>query len=95
MSQHVRRFGLIVYTHRGLPTLADLACMPPPLTSPCACTPSAAWKTRANARYGATAPAEGRLYLGLVESTSGGKAQVRVGEKIYPLPSAARTPRIV
>ncbi|MBN2576641.1 MAG: PBP1A family penicillin-binding protein [Deltaproteobacteria bacterium] len=46
------------------------------------------FRRRASARYGAAPPAEGRLYLGLVESTGGGKAQVRVGEKIYPLPSA-------
>lgn len=46
------------------------------------------FRRRAAARYGATPPAEGRLYLGLVESTSGGKAFVRVGEKVYPLPSS-------
>jgi penicillin-binding protein 1A len=47
------------------------------------------FRRRASARYGTAAPVEGRLYLGLVESTAGGKAQVRVGEKIYPLPSAS------
>jgi penicillin-binding protein 1A len=46
------------------------------------------FRRRASARYGASSPIEGRLYLGLVESTGGGKAQVRVGEKVYPLPSA-------
>jgi penicillin-binding protein 1A len=46
------------------------------------------FRRRASARYGTGAPSEGRLYLGLVENTSGGKAQVRVGEKMYPLPSA-------
>ena len=46
------------------------------------------FRHRASARYGSAPPVEGRLYLGLVESTSGGKAQVRVGGKIYPLPSA-------
>jgi penicillin-binding protein 1A len=46
------------------------------------------FRRRAAARYGATPPAEGQLYLGLVESTSGGKAFVRVGEKTYPLPSS-------
>jgi len=45
-------------------------------------------RRREAARYGAAAPAEGRLYLGLVESIGGGKAYVRVGEKIYPLPSS-------
>ena len=46
------------------------------------------FRRRASARYGAAPPAEGRLYLGLVESAGGGKAQVRVGDKLYPLPSA-------
>jgi penicillin-binding protein 1A len=47
------------------------------------------FRRRASARYGASRPVEGRLYLGLVESTSGGKgAQVRVGEKTYLLPSS-------
>ena len=45
-------------------------------------------RRRASARYGTATPSEGRLYLGLVESTSGGKVQVRVGDKLYPLPSA-------
>jgi len=44
------------------------------------------FRRRASARYGATTPVEDRLYLGLVESTGSGKAQVRVGDKIYPLP---------
>jgi penicillin-binding protein 1A len=46
------------------------------------------FRRRASVRYGAAPPAESRLYLGLVESAGGGKAQVRVGSKIYPLPSA-------
>jgi penicillin-binding protein 1A len=46
------------------------------------------FRQRAAARYGAERPEEGRLYLGLVESTEGGRAQVRVGENIYPLPSS-------
>lgn len=46
------------------------------------------FRQRAVARYGAAAPVEGRQYLGLVESANGGKAMVRVGGKIYPLPSA-------
>jgi len=45
------------------------------------------FRRRAAARYGSAPPSEGRLYLGLVESTEG-KAQVRVGTKTYPLPSA-------
>jgi penicillin-binding protein 1A len=49
---------------------------------------AAEFRQRAQTRYGATPPAEGRLYLGLVESTPGDKAQVRVGEKVYPLPSS-------
>jgi penicillin-binding protein 1A len=46
------------------------------------------FRRRAAARYGDAAPEEGRLYLGLVESTEGGKARVRVGAKLYPLPPA-------
>jgi penicillin-binding protein 1A len=45
-------------------------------------------RRRARARYGAKPPAEDRLYLGLVEGMDGGKALVRVGEKVYPLPPA-------
>jgi penicillin-binding protein 1A len=41
---------------------------------------------RADARYGADAPAEGRLYLGIVESTSKTGARVRVGKGSYTLP---------
>ena len=44
------------------------------------------FRRRAAARYGSAPPVEGRLYLGLVESTDGGKTRVRVGTKIYPLP---------
>jgi penicillin-binding protein 1A len=46
------------------------------------------FRRRASVRYGAAPPAESRLYLGLVESAGGGKAQVLVGDKIYPLPAA-------
>jgi penicillin-binding protein 1A len=46
------------------------------------------FRRRSSARYGSAPPAEGRLYLGLVESAGGGKAQVRVGAKTYPLPSS-------
>lgn len=45
------------------------------------------FRRRASARYGSATPVEGTYYLGLVEGTSGGKADVRVGDKIYPLPS--------
>jgi penicillin-binding protein 1A len=49
----------------------------------------AEFRRRVAARYGADAPAEGRLYLGLVEGTTAqGDARVRVGEHVYPLPSA-------
>jgi penicillin-binding protein 1A len=46
------------------------------------------FRRRAAQRYGAEPPVEGRLYLGLVEASAGSGAQVRVGEKIYLLPSA-------
>jgi penicillin-binding protein 1A len=46
------------------------------------------FRRRSAQRYGAEPLAEDRLYLGLVESTTGLGVQVRVGEKIYPLPSA-------
>ncbi len=46
------------------------------------------FRRRAAQRYGAEPPAEDRLYLGLVEASTGSGAQVRVGEKIYLLPSA-------
>jgi penicillin-binding protein 1A len=46
------------------------------------------FRRRAAQRYGAEPPVENRLYLGLVESSTSSGAQVRVGEKIYPLPSA-------
>ncbi len=45
------------------------------------------FRRRATQRYGAEPLLEDRVYLGLVESTTGGSAQVRVGEKVYPLPS--------
>jgi penicillin-binding protein 1A len=38
-------------------------------------------------RYGAGPPAENRFYLGLVESSNGAGAQVRVGTNVYELPS--------
>jgi penicillin-binding protein 1A len=41
---------------------------------------------RADVRYGADAPIEGRLYLGIVESTSKTGARVRVGKGTYTLP---------
>ncbi len=46
------------------------------------------FRRRATERYGAEPPAEGRLYLGLVESVSkDGSARVRVGKGAYPLPA--------
>jgi penicillin-binding protein 1A len=49
-------------------------------------------RRRVVARYGADAPVEGRLYLGLVEgATATGDAKVRVGDNVYPLPSANMT----
>ncbi len=46
------------------------------------------FRRRAAARYGGEPPAEGRLYLGLVESVDpkGGSARVRVGKGTYGLP---------
>jgi penicillin-binding protein 1A len=38
-------------------------------------------------RYGSAPPAEGRLYLGLVEAADGRGAEVRVGTNVYELPS--------
>ena len=50
------------------------------------------FRRRVGERYGADPPAEGRLYLGIVESTTAaGAARVRVGKGIYTLPSAAMT----
>jgi penicillin-binding protein 1A len=46
------------------------------------------FRRRSVQRYGAEPPTEDRLYLGLVEAATGAGAQVRVGEKIYLLPSA-------
>ncbi len=48
------------------------------------------FRRRAIERYGAVPPAEGRLYLGLVEATDSvdGTAQVRVGKHSYVLPPA-------
>ena len=46
------------------------------------------FRRRAAQRYGAEPPAEDRLYLGLVEASTGAGAQMRLGEKIYLLPSA-------
>jgi penicillin-binding protein 1A len=46
------------------------------------------FRRRASARYGATAPAKGGFTWAWSRARGGGKAQVRVGEKIYPLPSA-------
>jgi penicillin-binding protein 1A len=51
---------------------------------------AAEFRRRVAARYGAEPPAEGRLYLGLVEGvTQDGGAKVRVGENTYVLPSAS------
>ncbi len=47
-----------------------------------------AFRARSAERYGSAAPAEGRLYLGLVESNGPAGAQVRVGSEVYFLPSA-------
>lgn len=46
------------------------------------------FRRRSIERYGARPPAEGQLYLGLVERSAGGGALVRVGEKLYPLPES-------
>ncbi len=43
---------------------------------------------RAAERYGANAPEEGRLYLGVVEAAGKDGARVRVGARVYPLPAA-------
>jgi penicillin-binding protein 1A len=48
------------------------------------------FRRRLAARYGTDPPAEGRLFLGLVEGTTAdGTARVRVGTGIYPLPAAS------
>ncbi len=53
---------------------------------------AAAFRRRAEARYGSEPPVEGRLYLGLVEAAAGGgTARVRVGGGVYTLPSAQMT----
>jgi penicillin-binding protein 1A len=45
-------------------------------------------RVRLTARYGSDPPAEGRLFLGLVEAVTGdGTARVRVGSGLYPLPA--------
>jgi penicillin-binding protein 1A len=46
------------------------------------------FRRRAAQRYGAEPPVEDRLYLGLVEPSTGPGVQVRVGEKTYHLPPA-------
>ena len=47
------------------------------------------FRRRVAAHYGGEPPAEGRLYLGLVEGTSAdGNYRVRVGKGVYPLPPA-------
>jgi penicillin-binding protein 1A len=49
----------------------------------------AEFRRRVAARYGAAPPAEGRLYLGLVEGvTADGSAKVRLGANVYALPAA-------
>ncbi len=46
-------------------------------------------RRRVAAQYGGEPPAEGRLYLGLVEgATADGSYRVRVGKNVYRLPSA-------
>ena len=51
------------------------------------------FRRRAGDRYGADPPAEGRLYLGIVESANPttGAARVRVGRGVYTLPPAGMT----
>ncbi|HEX2658819.1 MAG TPA: penicillin-binding transpeptidase domain-containing protein, partial [Polyangia bacterium] len=44
------------------------------------------FRKRSVARYGIEPPAEGRIYLGIVDSVSGGAAQVHVGKGVYTLP---------
>jgi len=46
------------------------------------------FRRRAVQRYGAEPPVEGRMYLGLVESTTAEGAEVRVGKGKYLLPAA-------
>jgi penicillin-binding protein 1A len=46
------------------------------------------FRRRAERRYGGETPAEGRLFLGLVEAESNGFARVRVGKGTYTLPPA-------
>ncbi|MEO7668120.1 MAG: transglycosylase domain-containing protein, partial [Polyangia bacterium] len=46
------------------------------------------FRRRSAGRYGGEPPAEGRGYLGLVESVDGGAARVRVGKGTYELPTA-------
>ncbi len=47
-------------------------------------------RRRLAAHYGSDPPAEGRLFLGLVEGvTTDGSARVRVGAGVYPLPAAS------
>jgi penicillin-binding protein 1A len=51
---------------------------------------AAEFRRRVGERYGAEPPAEGRLYLGLVESALGeGGAKIRVGKNVYALPAAS------
>jgi penicillin-binding protein 1A len=53
---------------------------------------AAEFRRRVVARYGGEPPAEGRLYLGLVEgATAEGGAKVRVGENVYLLPTSNLT----
>ena len=48
------------------------------------------FRRRVAAHYGGEPPAEGHLYLGLVEgATADGSYRVRVGSGVYPLPSAS------
>ncbi|HVZ72604.1 MAG TPA: PBP1A family penicillin-binding protein [Polyangia bacterium] len=51
---------------------------------------AAEFRRRVATRYGAEPPAEGRLYLGLVEGVAAdGGAKVRVGENTYPIPATS------
>lgn len=43
------------------------------------------FRARSARLYGGDPPAEGRVYLGLVEAVNGGVPQVRVGKNVYPV----------
>jgi penicillin-binding protein 1A len=51
---------------------------------------AAEFRRRVGERYGDAPPAEGRLYLGLVEGVGAeGGAKVRVGKNVYPIPATS------